>query len=111
MFLNSLFEYLNSPELDENCVNYISKTLATLVRKKISDYLEFFIEHPECLNRLVEISTFPSIAHLLAKMLADDDDGLTDRAFSIKEKIIPALMEKVHENIAKKETIDVFEGI
>lgn len=46
MFLNSLFEYLSSPELDENCVNYISKTLATLIRKKISDYLEFFIEHP-----------------------------------------------------------------
>jgi len=39
MFLISLFEYLNSPELDENCVNYISKTLATLVRKKISEYL------------------------------------------------------------------------
>ena len=44
-------------------------------------------------------------------MLTDDDEGLTDRAFSIKEKIIPALMEKVHQNMEKTETIDVFEGI
>lgn len=38
-YLTSLFEYLNTQDLDENCVNYIAKTLATLVRKKISEYL------------------------------------------------------------------------
>jgi hypothetical protein len=38
-FLLNIFEYLSSSDLDENCVNYITKPLATLVRKKISEYL------------------------------------------------------------------------
>lgn len=39
LFLMSIFDYLSSTELDENCINYITKTLGTLVRKKISQYL------------------------------------------------------------------------
>lgn len=44
-------------------------------------------------------------------MLTDDDDGLTDRAFSVKEKIIPLLLEKLHREIDRVETFDIFEGM
>ena len=95
--------------MDENCVNYITKTLATLVRKKVSLFLEFFIEHIKFLNRLIHLSYFPSVAHLLAKMLTDDDDdSLTFKAQSIKEKIIPLLLDKIHQEISRPSTSGIF---
>ena len=65
-------------------ITYICKALATLVRKKISEFLEYFIQHEELLVIMVKISYFPSVAHLIAKMLTDDEDNLTDRALSVK---------------------------
>ena len=59
----------------------------------------------------MSISNYPSVAHLLAKMLTDDDDNLTDKALSVKDKIIPLMLEKVHKGISLPETSDIFEGI
>jgi len=35
-YLVQILEYVNNEQLDENCLNYISKALQTLVRKKIN---------------------------------------------------------------------------
>ena len=94
-----------------NCVNYIRKTMATLIRKKISLFLEFFIEHLKLLNRLIHLSYFPSVSHVLAKMLTGDDDSLTFKAQSIKEKIIPLLLDKIHQEISRPSTSGIFEGV
>ena len=44
-------------------------------------------------------------------MLTDDDDTLTDKAFEVKEKIIPLILERIHQRIDKPDTTDVFEGL
>ena len=44
-------------------------------------------------------------------MLTDDDDSLTDKAFEVKEKIIPLILERIHQRIDKADTTDVFEGL
>ena len=44
-------------------------------------------------------------------MLTDDDDTLTDKAFEVKEKIIPLILERIHQRIDKADTTDVFEGL
>jgi hypothetical protein len=59
----------------------------------------------------VAIAHYPAVTHLIAKMLTDDDDGLTDRAFSVKERIIPLLLERLHNDIDKGSTLDILEGV
>ena len=44
-------------------------------------------------------------------MLTDDDDSLTFKAQSIKEKIIPLLLDKIHQEINRPSTANIFEGI
>lgn len=72
-------DYIQGENLDENCINYIAKCLQILVRKKLNAFLEYFSLYPEVLARLTQISHFPSISHLLAKLITDDEDNMTDR--------------------------------
>ena len=63
--------------------------------------------HPEYFSKMIEIAHYPAISHLLAKMLTDDDDGLTVRAMELKKKIIPALLSKLHQEIDKKSSLEI----
>jgi|JI6StandDraft_1071083.scaffolds.fasta_scaffold279004_2 hypothetical protein len=89
----------------------MAKALQTLVRKKISRFLEFFLLKPEYFTRLAELSHFPSISHLLAKMLTDDEDHLTEKALSVKKMIVPALLHKLHQDIHEARSLQLLEGL
>lgn len=53
---------------------------------------------------MVEISHFPSIALFFAKVLADDEEKLSNSAFETKQKILPLILEKIHKDIGKFST-------
>lgn len=71
---------MREEELDENCLNYVANALSTLLRKKLNDFLTYFHLHPATLARLAALAHHPAIAHLLAKLLTDDQDALSPSA-------------------------------
>ena len=84
-------------------MNYITKALNILIRRKLAEFLEFFHQNSHILKRLVDISYYPSIAHFLAKLLTDDEDNLSIEAQEVKMKIIPLVLDKIHQDIFKPE--------
>jgi hypothetical protein len=107
-FLNKILDYIQGESLEENCLNYIVKSLQILVRKKLNAFLEYFHQFPEVLARLTQISHFPSVSHLLAKLLTDEEDDMTALAIETKSKILPLLLQKVHSSLTANNTIEVF---
>lgn len=110
-YLNKVLDYINrsnnhslDDDLDENCINYIVKCVQCLISKKLNDFLEYFELNPEIFVRLAKLSHYPSVGHLLTKLLTDEEDNLSEAALTAKSKIIPLLLQKIHSEISKSTT-------
>jgi hypothetical protein len=75
-----VLEYLLGEDLDENCVNYIAKTIQVVIRKRLDAVLEYLRACPDMLARLAHLSHFPAIAQILAKFITDDDEHMSATA-------------------------------
>jgi hypothetical protein len=102
-------DYIQGESLEENCINYITKSLLILVRKRLNAFLEYFRLFPDVLARLTQISHFPSVSHLLAKLITDDEENLTPDALEARSKIIPLLLQKIHSELSLSRTLEVIE--
>lgn len=69
-----MLEYLNTNELDENCVNYTSKVFNTVVRIKPEEIFDFLVERVDVLQRIVELTIYPSISFVLVKLVNEEID-------------------------------------
>ena len=71
-YLLSIIEYLEHDSPDENCLNYIAKSLCCLLPKHLTPFLEFLQAHPHALQLLVAHTHYPSIGSFLLKITTDE---------------------------------------
>lgn len=70
MYLLDILDYLDQKECDENCVNYLSKVLATVIRVKPAEIFDFFREKEEILDTIIRrAAEYPSLALTLVKLV------------------------------------------
>lgn len=110
-YLLRIWEYFDCEDPDENCLNYIAKSLQTLIRKKLSEFLEFFSADPDRLKKLVRLAHYPSVAHLLAKIVTDDEENLSRAAQDIRTLIVPLMIEKMHSGMGSGSSLEVLESV
>jgi hypothetical protein len=113
-WIGRVVEYLAGEELDENCVNYIAKSIQVLVRKRLGALLEYLRACPDVLARLAHLAHFPAIAQLLLKLITDDDEHMPPAAHDARQMIVPLLLQKLHADLrlpAALEVVDCLEQI
>lgn len=96
-YLIKILEYLGGKEIDENCVNYIAKTLGNLIRKKTVEFYQFFANNDVETDRIIKHSYFPSVSQFLAKLISEDEQSKPYRSF--KEGLVRKMIAKIHEDI------------
>jgi hypothetical protein len=107
-------EYLQGEELDENCVNYIVKSMQVLVTKRLGTFLKYLRACPDVLSRLAHLAHFPSIAQLFTKLVTDEDEYMPTAAREARQMVIPLLLQKLHTDLARPialEVVDCLEAI
>lgn len=104
-------EYLQGEELEENCINYIAKCLQVLVRKRLGALLEYLRHCPDVLSRVAQISHFPGIAQLLAKLVTDDDDHMPPAAHEARQMLVPLLLQKLHSDLSLSSSLEVIDAL
>jgi hypothetical protein len=109
-WVNRVVDYLQGEELDENCVNYIAKSLQMLVRKRLCALLEYLRHSPDVLSRLAQLAHFPAIAQLLTKLVTDDDQ-LTPAAHEARQMVVPLLLQKLHTDLSLPATLEVVDAV
>lgn len=100
--------------MEENCVNYIVKSIQVLVRKRLGTLLEYLRACPDVLSRLAHLAHFPSIAQLFTKLITDEDDHMPPAAHEARQMVIPLLLQKLHNDLALPtalEVVDCLESI
>jgi phosphohistidine phosphatase SixA len=104
-----VLEYLMGEDLDENCVNYIAKTLQVVIRKRLGALLEYMRACPDMLARLAHLSHFPAIAQILAKFITDEDEHMSEPAHEARKMVIPLLLQKLHKELALSSSAEVLD--
>ena len=61
---------------DENCLNYICKTLNTIQRVKNLEFLRFLSNNKEYLAKMIQMTHFAGVSHFVAKIVIEDDDKI-----------------------------------
>lgn len=107
-YLSKIVEYIHGENLEENCLNYITKCLLILVRKQLNAFLEYFHQNPQVLDRLGQLAHFPSVARLLGKLITDDEDNMSPSATEVRKRILPLLLRKIRGEVSKASTLEVF---
>jgi len=108
-WLGRVLEYLMGEDLDENCVNYIAKTLQVVIRKRLGALLEYMRACPDMLARLAHLSHFPAIAQILAKFITDEDEHMSESAHEARKMVIPLLLQKLHKELALPSSAEVLD--
>lgn len=102
VYLLDLLDYLNQNERDENCVNYLSKVLNTVIRTKPQETFEFFREKQEILDKIIRhTSEHPCLALTLVKLVHElEEKQYREEKTVIVRKIIGQMQANVNSCLA-----------